>query len=59
MRVAGTDALHDPRCARHVPVQLIRTPTRDHGTAYCFTLDNVDTWITDRIPATTLPSDCP
>lgn len=57
--IAGTLALHDQLCAQHVPTQLIRQPTGDHGTAYYLTLGDVGTWITDRIAGTPPPSDCP
>jgi acetyl esterase/lipase len=57
--IAGTLALHDQLCARHVPTQLIRQPTGDHGTAYYLTLGDVTTWILERIADRTPPSDCP
>ena len=57
--IAGTLALDDQLCARHVPTRLIRQTTGDHGTAWYLTLNDVDTWITDRIAGTPPPSDCP
>jgi acetyl esterase/lipase len=57
--ISGTLALHDELCARHVPTQLIRQTTGDHGTAYYLTLNDVDTWISDRIAEAAPPSDCP
>jgi acetyl esterase/lipase len=57
--IAGTVALDEQLCARHVPTQFLRNATWDHSTAYLLTLGDVDTWIQARFNGETPPSNCP
>jgi acetyl esterase/lipase len=57
--VSGTVAFVNELCAKDVPTEFIRQPTGNHGTAFYDTIDQVDTWITDRIVGKPAPSNRP
>jgi predicted esterase len=57
--IAGTVALDDQLCARHIPTEFLREATWDHTTAWLYALDQADAWIQARINGETPPSNCP